>query len=309
MLTLVDVTSKTSSQIAFSTEQISSEGSVVYVVYDTSTGIPTSTMADYMVWRTITSKTSTGAIVVDFVADNTTLHPSYTTAVLDYTVLDLDNFSYLTLQEYLILKDLLIRFDLVRRRLPNPGTTISSTNSVGQNGSVSFAGGHEKKMTVSELITMMTGAIIELNWTPPQTSYWPIFTDLATDKLYNPYQKNTGLPFDMVDLVVRASLIRCLCSMGILEVDVSFTVTDSGLSITFDRATPTKGWHDSLIQQYIADKTLFKWNHANHYGVAIGTYQLPTVGAWGSLLNNVTYGGQMSLGSLLGFGSIGTTPM
>lgn len=307
MLRLVQVLEQTSSSITFETEELSEEDLVPYVVYDTSSGVSVNLMDDYPSWRSLTVETSTGT--QQFTISNSNLYPSYNKEISDYSVLNARSFRVMSLQEYNILTDVLIRFDLVRRRLPNPGIGIASTDGIGEDGVVSFTGGHEKKMTVDEIMRMSEGAVLEINGSPPRTGFWPAYQTLESDKLYNPYRYTGGIPNDMIELVKMGTLIRCLMAMGLLEVDISFSTSDSGLQITFDRAEKIKGWRGELLTEYKEMKTLVKWNHANHAGVGVGTVPWSAVGIWGTLMNNVSSGGMLALNSVLGFTSRGNVPM
>lgn len=306
MLRLVDVTARTATAVSFQTTELDAADLIAYVVYDTSTGI--ANMEDYYGWRSTTTL-MTGGGGVDFVVNDSVKYPSYSETISNYSILRPALFRVMTLYEYVMLDDVLTRLDLVRRRLPNPGFGVSSTNDVGQNGTVTFAGGFEKKMTVGEIMRMMEGTMVEVNGSSPQTSFWPLFSNVDNDKVTNPYQQQFGIPYDMRDLIVMGTLIRCLIALGILEVDISFSNSDSGLQLTFDRASHLKGWHDSLLQEYKDSKSQFKWNHANHSGVGVGTTPWAAYGIWGTLMNNVSYGGQLALNSVLGFNASGNVPL
>jgi hypothetical protein len=307
MLRLVDVSTIETDSITFTSEEVTIEDLMVYVVYDTSTGVYT--MEDYYGWRVPTAKTSTGATEVYYEINNSALYPSYSTTISDYTALRPALFRSMSYIEYTILQNVLIRIDLVRRRMPNPGYSLSSTNSVGQNGAVAYSGGFEKKLTVGEIMQMVEGAIVELNATPPLTSFWPAFLNSAADKKNNPYIANHGLPYDMMDVTVLGTVIRCLMALGLLEVDISFSTSDSGLQLTFDRVSHIKGWREALLQEYKDQKSLLKMNHANHSGVGVGTVPWASYGIWGTLMNNVQVGGQLALNSVLGFNATGNVPM
>jgi hypothetical protein len=309
MLRLVDITEREADHVSFDTEELAAADLVVYVVYDTSTGTSVNVMDDYIAWRAIT--TSSDSESAHFEINNDNLYPSYRTEVVDYAGLNPQYFKVMTLQEYDILQDVLIRFDLVRRRMPNPGVTVESTDGVGENGVVAFSGGFWKKKTVDEIMRMIIGSMLELNGSPPRTSFWPVFSTLEADRVNNPYYTfdTAGIPGDMVELIKLGALIRCLISVGIMEVDISFTSSDSGLQLTFDRQSPIKGWHDALLAKYDKDKSLFKWNHANHAGVAVGTVPWAAYGIWGTLMNNVSQGGQLAMSSILGFSARGNVPM
>ena len=310
MLRLVDIVERTAAHIIFQTEELEVSDLVPYVVFDTSTGVSIDLMEDYIGWRSLTVETSTGSGITRFTIDNTNLYPSYGLTITDYTTLNPRLFKFMTLQEYDILTDVLIRFDLVRKRLPNPGLGLSSTNGIGENGTVAYSGGHDKKMTVDEITRMIVGSILEINGAPPRTGFWPMYQTLDADKITNPYQYYGGIPNDMVELVKMGTLIRCLMAMGLLEVDISFSTSDSGLQITFDRAEKIKGWRGDLLTEYKEMKTLVKWNHANHAGVGVGTTPFAATGIWGTMLNNVTFGGgNLGLSSILGFTSRGNAPL
>jgi len=310
MLRLVDVTVRTTTGITFQvTDDIDLDDTMVYVVYDTSTGVSTVVQEDYLGFRTTAVETSTGSGIYEFTISNTNKYPSYSDDISDFTILKPKLFRVMSLQEYLILQDVLIRFDLVRKRLPNPGVTVQGTDGVGEAGAVSFVGGYEKKMTVGEIMTKIEGTILELNGTPPRTSFWPLFQTLEADKINNPFYRSGGIPLDMMELIKLGTLIRCLTALGILEIDISFSSSDSGLQLTFDRAGQIKGWADSMLADYKEMKTLFKWNHANHAGIAVGTNSFMGLGIYGTLMNNLSSGGALALNSVLGFSGRGSTQL
>ena len=312
MLRLVDVVTRTATGVRFRTSEISSADVIPYVIYDTSTGSTYSLgqIEDYYSWRPTTVLTTTGAANVYFDIDNTNIYPSYEDPLSNYSSLRPALFKIMTYQEYVIIQNVLTRLDLVRRRYPNPGFTVNSTNSVGENGTVAMAGGFEKKLTIGEIGQMMEATIVELNATSPMTYFWPQFMTTTSDVFTNPYMAVQGLPYDMIDLAVLGTMIRCLMALGILEVDLHFTASESGLQITFDRATQVKGWRDALLTEYKETKAVWKWNHANHAGVGIGTTGFASVGIWGTLLNNVTSGGgQLAYSSLLGIGARGNVSL
>lgn len=298
MIRLLDVVSRNATEVMFKTPEISTVDTIPYVVYDTSTGV--ANMEDYIGWRSLTF-TSTGSTDLYFKIDNTNLYPSYLDPITDYSTLRPALFKVMSFTEYNILQHVLTRLDLVRRRLPNPGYTVSSTNSVGQNGTVSMSGGFDKKFSVTELVQMIEGAIIEINWTSPMTYFWPLYMTAAQEVQTNPYSRSEGLPFAMVDLITQGAILRALVAWGILEIDMSFSTSDSGLQITFDRVAHVKGWHDSLLMDYQKQKDLFKMNFANHSGVGIGSTPYALQGIFGTALNNVSSGGNLSMTSLLGW--------
>jgi len=311
MLRLVDVVSRTSTGVQFRTQEISVSDSVPYIVYDTSTGATylQGLIEDYYGWRSLTTLTSTGASDVYFSIDNTNIYPSYTDPLLNYSVLKPSLFKVMSYQEYVIIQNVLTRLDLVRRRYPNPGFAVDTTNSVGQNGTVSFAGGFEKKLTIGEIGQMMEGTIVEINASSPMTYFWPQYMSKDADPFTNPYGIVQGIPYDMIELIILGTLIRALMAIGILEVDISFSASESGLQITFDRASQIKGWRDTLVTEYKETKSQFKWNYANHAGVGIGTTPWSAMGLWGTLLNNATAGGNLAYTTIMGFGAKGNVPL
>lgn len=295
MLRLVTIFEQTAAHVIFRTKEFYDEDLIPYVVYDTSTGIANSD--DYPVWRSLTALTSTGSTTYEFQIDNTNLYNN-SNNVTDYSTLNPKLFKVMTLQEYDVLQDVLIRLDLVRRRLPNPGITIQSIDNVGENGAVSYAGGYEKKMTVDEIGRKIEGTFLEVNGTPPRTVYWPRFITAEADEINNPYLRSSGFPDDLLELVKMGALMRCLMAVGILEIDVSFTTSDSGLQLTWDRANQLKGWRSDLVTEYKDKLQLFKMNH--YCGpTGVGTYD-SAASWWGTMLNSASSGGALSLNTLLG---------
>jgi hypothetical protein len=298
LIRLLDVVSRTATEVIFKTPEISNVDTIPYIVYDTSTGVVN--MEDYVAWRSLTF-TSTGSTDLYFRINNTCLYPSYLDPITDYTTLRPALFKVMSFTEYNILQHVLTRLDLVRRRLPNPGYTVSSTNSVGQNGTVSMSGGFDKKFAVTELVQMIEGAIIEINWTSPMTYFWPLYMTAGQEAQTNPYSRSEGLPFAMVDLITQGAILRALAAWGILEIDMSFSTSDSGLQITFDRVQHVQSWHSALLADYQKQKDVFKMNFANHSGVGIGSTPYALQGIFGTALNNVSAGGNLSMTSLLGW--------
>ena len=311
MLRLVDISSIATDSIVFHTEELTTDDLVAYVVFDTSTGVaasPYALMDDYVGWRVQTVQTSTGDAVT-LTIDNSHLYPSFSKTIPDYTELGIPLFSILTRVEYEILHNTLLRLDLVRRRMPNPGFILSSTNNIGQDGTVAMSGGFYKKMTVYEVMQIIMATIVEINCTSPRTNFWPIFQDIAADKSNNPLRSFHGFPFELIDLCTTGAIIRCLIALGLLEVDINFSTSDSGLQLTFDRVSHTKGWHDSLLQGYKEEKYKMKMNYANHYGVSVGTLPFAALGAWGTLVNNASAGGQLAMTTVMGLNIGGNVPM
>jgi len=311
MVRLLTIPSITTTSISFSTYEIQQDQSIAYVVYDTSTGIMG--MNDYYVWRTITA-TSTGnagPYPALFQIDNTTLYPAYSTPITDYTTLNPRLLYVVTLQEAQLIENLLTRLDLVRRRLPNPGRTVTADSSVGEGGVVSQAGGFEKKFTVKELISFIEGAVVEINIHPPAVQFYWWWTTVASEKTPNPYRTiaSGGVPQSWMDLIVQGAMIRALISWGIFEVDTYFNASDNGLSIVYDRVNYVSSWFDKLLAEFKSQKDLIKWDCVNSAGVGVGTVAFSATGIVGQAANMLSSGGIMAMNSLMGFNLRGFTPL
>jgi len=309
MIRLLDIVSKETTGIIFKSIELDSVDKVAYILYDTYPEEAQSQLPDYITWRSLSELDTTLDTVV-FKATNSCLFPSYTTPISDYLVLRDRGFKVLTFMEYEILQSLLTRLDLVRRRLPNPGSVISDTDGVGQGGVVSFAGGFDKKFSVDELMQFIEGALVEINIHPPASTYYWYFTSVQEETVYtNPYSFYNGVPYKMFDLIIQGALIRALISWGILEVDIHFTASDSGLQITYDRASHVKGWHDTLLAEYAKQKDLVKWDCVNSYGVGVGTVPFAALGIIGAATNMIQEHGVLPMNTLVGFFSRGYTPL
>lgn len=311
MLRLVDITSQTSTGITFETSEITENDVTTYVMYDTSTGI--TTMRDYYSWRSLT--TSTGdEDIFSLEISNSTKYPKVVADISNYTIFDPSLFKVMTWAEYEVISMLLTRIDLIRRRFPNPGVTISDVDNVGQGGVVSFAGGWDKKFSLEELRQMIEGALIECNVHPPCTNFYWQFSTEDVDKQYNPYYRLangiSGIPYELIDIVVQGAVIRCLMAWGILEIDLKFNTSDAGLTITYDRVGDISSWMQNILNEYKSQKDFIKMNFVNSYGVGVGTTPFGATALWGMMLNQVTGPtGITPLSSMLGFGIRANTPL
>jgi hypothetical protein len=309
VLRLVDIAEHDDTHLRFETEEISSEDMAAYVMYDTSTGI--SDMNDYYSWRTITTTTGDEDIFA-LEIDNTNKYPSVEDDISDYSIFNRKLFKVMTWAEHEVIQMLLTRIDLVRRRLPNPGVTISNTDNIGMDGVVSFAGGWDKKFSLEELRQMIDGSLIELNVHPPTTERWWQFTSNNVDKTYNPYSRTpgaSGVIYEMIDTLVLGALIRCLHAWGILEIDINFSTSDSGLTITYDRVGQIASWMQNLLNDYQERKYYVKMNSINSFGVGVGSYPFAAMGWVGTAMNQVSQSGITPLSSMLGFGLRGNVPL
>lgn len=301
MLRLVDITEHDSTHLSFETSEIEDQNIVAYVMYDTSTGSE-SILRDYYSWRCIT--TSTGEEdVFALEIDNTTKYPKVEDDIPDYSIFNRKLFKVMTWAEHELIQMLLTRIDLIRRRFPNPGVTISDTDNIGETGVVGFAGGWDKKFSLEELRQMIEGSLIEVNWHPPSTEFWWVFGDEEKDSMYNPYNRTslTGVPYDLFDVIIQGAVIRCLCAWGILEIDLSFSTSDSGLTITYDRVGPISSWMQNLLTSFEKQKILAKMNYVNSAGIGVGSYPYAAMGIYGSMMNMIQSGGTVPLSSMLGF--------
>jgi len=309
MIRLLDIASKTTDNVIFKSIEANSIDKMTYVLYDTYPEESVLNLPDYITWRSKTYEDSTLNNIV-FKIDNANLFPSYTAPLQDYTILSNRGFKVVSFMEYEILQALLTRIDLVRRRLPNPGSTISDTDGIGQGGVVSFAGGFDKKFTIDELMQFIEGTLVEINIHPPATTFYWYFTSEQEETSYtNPYNFYNGVPYKMFDLLVQGALIRALISWGILEVDIHFSASDSGLQITYDRVGHVKGWHDTLLAEYTKQKDLVKWDCVNSYGIAVGTVPFAALGIIGAATNMIQEHGVLPMNTLVGFFSRGYTPL
>lgn len=308
MLRLVDITEHDTTHLRFETEEITAEDMVAYVMYDTSTGI--TDMNDYYSWRAITTTTG-DADIYALDIDNANKYPSVEDDIVDYTSFNRKLFRVMTWTEHEVIQMLLTRIDLIRRRLPNPGVTISDVDNIGLGGVVSFAGGWDKKFSLEELRQMIDGSLIELNIHPPTTERWWAFTSANVDKSYNPYSRTQsgGVIYEMIDTIVLGALIRCLMAWGILEIDINFSTTDSGLTITYDRVGHIASWMQNLLNDYQERKYYVKMNSINSFGVGVGSYPFAAMGWVGTAMNQVSQSGITPLSSMLGFGLRGNVPL
>lgn len=309
MIQVLDVVEQATSSITFTTEELTSDDYRCYVVYDTSTGH--TTLNDYYSWR-VDTYTSTGLTnACGFVINNSCLYPRLTTPISDYSSLNTSLFYGLTRTEHFILMSLIDRIDLVRKRLPSPGTVIEDVDGFGDNGIASVAGGYYKKFSVSELMRYIEGTLIEINLHPPATTFYWDFTTTDTDAITNPYIRQTavGVPYPFVDLVIQGAMIRALVSWGLLEVDLHFSTSDSGLTITYDKSMQVQSWMDRILTTYTKEMDLLKWNYANHAGVGLGSLPYSATGVWGTAMNMIANSGIMPLTSMLGFNIRSNTPL
>ena len=308
MIRLYSIPSRTSTGITFRTSELGTQADLVpYVVYDTSTGVVGT--QDYLAWRTTTVKSSTGNVSVDFTINNSNLYPGYTTALPSYTPLNAKLLKAMTYDEYMLLTNLITRIDMVRRRYPNSGTVIKDVDGIGDGGVVSFDGGWEKKFSVEELMVCIGGSLVEVNIHPPATSFYWRYLTTQDDIQTNPYMSRNRIPYQLTDLILQGAMIRALIMWGILEVDVNFSTSDSGLSLTYDRVGHVSGWTDKLLAEFKAQKDFIKWDFVNSYGVAVGTLPFSSMGIMDAVANMASSSGILGMSTILGGISSGNMPL
>jgi len=308
LLRLVDITNISASSISFRTPEIPDENYIPYVLYDTSTGI--AGMEDYYGWRTTTTKTSTGATVVDFTISNSNKYPSYSSDVTAYTSLSPKYLHVVSLLEYQMIQQMLTRIDMVRKRLPNPGVSVTGDSGYGEDGVVSHAGGFEKKFTIAEIMQFIEGALVEVNIHPPATAFYWTYTTVEKEQIANPYiLHENGVPYKMIDLVLQGAVIRALIAWGILEVDIHFTTSDNGLQITYDRVNYISSWFDRLLQNFDKQKDFIKWDCVNSYGYGVGSVAYAATGLVAQAAGMISANGVLPMNSLMGFSSRANFPM
>ena len=311
MLRFHDILETTEEKIDVSVDplEINAEDRTTYVVYDTSTGMVEK--EDYYSWRSLTKKIETSSgDVLGFTIDNDSLFPKFSSSIDNYTNLDPKLLYIMSTHEYWILKSFLTRIDLVRRRLPNPGRFIEDIDGLGDGGVVGFAGGYDKKFSIDEIKEFIEGALIEVNIHPPATNHWWAYCTNNQDKMSNPYYTSAGVPVKLLDLVVQGAMIRALHSWGILEIDLHFSTSDSGLQITYDRVGHVSGWLDRILNEYKVQKDFIKFDSVNSMGAGVGTYPYAATGIWGAAMGMIQGGsGIVPLSSMLGFHIRANTPM
>ena len=308
MLRLYDIPYQDTTSVTFTTEELGSANFVPYVVYDTSTGY--SGLEDYYTWRAQTF-TSTGMVGTSFVISNSNLYPKFSPAVTLYTSLQKKLFYIMSQREQQILITLIDRLDLVRRRLPNPGAVIEDVDGMGNRGVVALSGGYDKKFAISELMRFIEGSLIEINIHPPATNAYWLFTSVDQEKITNPYNLDaaSGVPYKLVDLIIQGAVIRALVAWGVLEIDLNFSTSDSGLQITYDKVAYLSGWMDRLLQEFQKQKDFIKWDFVNSYGVGVGSLPYAATGIWGTAMNMIQHSDIIPLTSMLGFNIRSNVPL
>jgi len=187
-----------------------------------------------------------------------------------YNQLFPENLHVTTPLEYLVLKQLIVRLDHVRRRYPSR---------------------FEKKYSVDELLVCVEAALVDVNLTPPRTNFWWLYSPEVTGQVQvNPMTSpgGQGVPEILFNLIVQGAIIHALITKGILEVDLNFSYSDQGIQLTYDNASHYSSWYDRMLAGYTQQKTLLKQNFRPK-GLAIGTiaeFGLGWFGMINSMLDN-----------------------
>lgn len=200
-----------------------------------------------------------------FSITNSNRYPLARTPIPDYNVFRPLQFNILTEYEWKVIQSVLKRLDIVRRRYPNLGQR--------QLG-MGFSGGYEKKFSIEELLDFLYQTVVEVNLHSPATYFWFIFPKQSGKTIYysNPYYGNYGVPLEWFDVLVDGTLIKALLSRQIFEIDTNFSISDQGISITYDRDGKLSGLISSLLNEYTNKKTRLKWQYAPFTNTGVGTY-------------------------------------
>lgn len=213
----------------------------------------------------VTQQSNGGTSVTAFGISNENLYPILRPKLPDYNVLRPLQFNVMTEMEWDIILSSLRYIDLVRSRHPNLGQ-----RKLG----MGFSGGFEKKFSIEELLDFLHQTVVEMNIHPPATMFWfqYVATPSSSSGSYNPYFVQSGIPYFWKDALVKGVVIKAILSRQIYEIDTNFNISDSGLSITYDRDSRLSGVLQGLIEQFQDLKKKIKWQHAPHGGSGIGTF-------------------------------------
>lgn len=230
---------------------------------------------------------------IGVMASNNGLYPITRPSIPDYTVLRDMQFNIMTDYEWRLIQSIFRLIDIVRRRHPNEGRRALG---------MGFDGGYEKKFSIEELLDYIYQTVIEINLHNPMTRFWfrfPTFQN-AINAVANPYHINQGVPAEWYEMIVKGATIKALIAKQIYEIDTNFTISDQGLSVTYDRDGKLSGVISALVTEFDAKKKAAKMNNLPHSGSGIGTY----FGFGGHpymqhILGNLTTNGALGLRSLV----------
>lgn len=241
----------------------------------------------------ITKRKEGESSYIGVMASNNGLYPITRPPIPDYSVLRNMQFNIMTDYEWRLIQSIFRLIDIVRRRHPNEGRRVLG---------MGFDGGYEKKFSIEEILDYIYQTVIEINLHNPMTRFWfkfPTFQN-AINAVANPYHINQGVPAEWYEMIVKGATIKALIAKQIYEIDTNFTISDQGLSVTYDRDGKLSGVIAALVNEFDAKKKSAKMNNLPHSGSGIGTY----FGFGGHpymqhILGNLTTNGTLGLSSLV----------
>ncbi|MEO0075017.1 MAG: hypothetical protein ABIK31_02780 [candidate division WOR-3 bacterium] len=213
----------------------------------------------------ITAVSDGGVNIPAFSITNSNRYPLARNTIPDFTRLRPLQFNVLTEFEWKIIQSVLKRIDIVRRRYPNLGQR--------QLG-LGFSGGFEKKFSIEELLDFLYQTTVEVNLHSPATQFWFVFPKQTSRIIstVNPYYVNYGVPLDWYDVLVDGTVIKALLARQLFEIDTNFTISDQGISITYERDSKLSNVISSLLNEFTNKKTRLKWQYAPFANTGVGTY-------------------------------------
>lgn len=230
---------------------------------------------------------------IGVMASNNGLYPIARPQIPDYTVFRDMQFNIMTDYEWRLVQSIFRLIDIVRRRHPNEGRRVLG---------MGFDGGYEKKFSIEELLDYIYQTVIEINLHNPMTRFWfkfPTFQN-SISAVANPYHINQGIPAEWYEMIVKGATIKALIAKQLYEIDTNFTISDQGLSVTYDRDGKLSGVISALVTEFDAKKKAAKMNNLPHAGSGTGTY----FGFGGHpylqhIMSNLTTNGTLGLSSLV----------
>ena len=213
----------------------------------------------------ITVITEGGVDLPAFTITNSNRYPMARSLIPDFTRLRPLQFNVLTEYEWRIIQSVLKKLDLVRRRYPNLGQ---------RHLGLGIAGGFEKKFSIEELLDYLYQTVVEVNLFSPATKFWFSFPkqEARVVSYISPYYGEYGIPWEWYDVLVDGTLCKALLARQIFEIDTNFSISDQGISITYDRDGKLSGVLQGLLTEFNNKKVKLKWQYAPFSGSGVGTY-------------------------------------
>lgn len=198
---------------------------------------------------------------------NNNKYPMLRPSFPDYTKFRGLQFNIMTEYEWKIVDSVFKRIDIVRRRYPNEGSRVLG---------MGFSGGFEKKFSIEECLDYVYQTAVEINLHPPMTGLWFSFAQrqsgVSSSNPFVAYGGMNGIPFSWFDALVLGATIKALIAKQIFEIDTNFNISDSGISITYDRDSKYGGVVAAYVQEFEAKKKKLKWQMAPHSQSGLGTF-------------------------------------